>query len=188
MQSTPGARSIIDTHERSGPRAAASRLGVQPLLQSWIVFRLCMTRLLALMLALRVMNSDVAYAQAAVSLARDAQRAYELADYATATRLLLNAKAENPSWPEIEFNLGVTAEAAREYESAIAYYRSYASQLPPDSAREVNTHAAALETYQRQLKESESGGGLPWWAWTLIIIGGLAVIGAAAEQSENAEE
>jgi tetratricopeptide (TPR) repeat protein len=124
---------------------------------------------------------SLARAEEALALVQQAQSAYQRADYRSAIQLVERAQTHNPNWHELEFNLAVIAEAAENYGAATAHYRSYALYLPPEASLQVRSHADQLEDHQRRLNEPPKKGGLPWWGWMLVVVGGLAVLGAAGQ-------
>lgn len=152
----------------------------------------CITRMLCLWFVAQLTctaGGSRARAEDAVSLARAAQHAYQRDDYPAATRLLQRAKAVDPGWHEVDFNLAVTAEAARDYPAAAAHFRQYAAYLEPNASREVRQHADQLEAHGRALSDKpEKRGGFPWWGWVLAITGGLLVLGVIAQQAGSSED
>ncbi|MFM2416742.1 MAG: hypothetical protein RL385_1465 [Pseudomonadota bacterium] len=111
-----------------------------------------------------------------------AQAAYERKDYDHAIALLSDAKRTRSAPPELDFNLGVTAQAAGRYSLAAAHFRSYADALPVGSARDVRAHADALTRFSAWQANPHAAQRrrLPWWGWGLIVGGGVSLIAVAA--------
>jgi tetratricopeptide (TPR) repeat protein len=120
------------------------------------------------------------------TLIAEAQREFEARQYERADELLRRARDGAPSLREVEFNLGVNAEAAQHYDAAVVHYRAYASALPEAERREVAGHVAVLEQYALQLKEPKRRR-MPWWVWGLIG-GGVLAIGAGVAVAMSSDD
>lgn len=114
-------------------------------------------------------------AEDAETLVSSAQDAFVRREYARATDLLEQLRAQAPARREVDFNLGVTEQAAGHYSLAARHFNLYAQSLSPQDARDVTRHASQLSRYdQWQASGGQTRRRFPWWGW--VIIGGSATL------------
>lgn len=105
-----------------------------------------------------------------------AEDAFARREYARAVQLLEQLRAQDPGRREVDFNLGVTEQAAGHYSLAARHFNLYAQSLPPGDSRDVTRHASQLSRYdQWQASGAPPRKRFPWWGW-VIVGGGTALV------------